>query len=244
MKAMVFAAGIGTRLRPLTDSMPKALVEVAGVPVLEHVILSLKSARVCEAVVNVHHFPEQIRAFLESRSCFGMDIHISDESECLLDTGGGILAARSWLDGGEPFIVHNADIMTDMPIGDIVAAHRHSGADVTLLSQHRPTSRHFMFDSTLRLRGWSRADGSASIPAGLDVAGLSPLAFGGVSVVSPAVFPLLERHASAVGRVFSTTPFYAENCEALDIRAFVPAIAHRWFDIGKPDTLAAARAAF
>lgn len=113
---MIFAAGLGTRLRPLTDNKPKALVEVAGKPMLERVILRLKRSGVDEIVVNVHHFGQQIIDFLYANDNFGVTIHVSDEREELLDTGGGILKARKWLDGGEPVIVHNADILTDFDL--------------------------------------------------------------------------------------------------------------------------------
>ena len=112
MKAMVFAAGLGTRLRPLTDHQPKALVNVGGVPMLERVILRLKGAGFDDITVNVHHFGEQIIDFLQEKRYAGVTIHISDERDLLLDTGGGILKAKPFLEGNEPFLVHNADIMT------------------------------------------------------------------------------------------------------------------------------------
>lgn len=244
MKAMIFAAGLGTRLRPITDTIPKALVEVGGVPMLGRVLLKLKAAGVDEAIVNIHHFPDLIRSYLAANSGFGITIHISDETPLLLDTGGGILAARKWLDDGAPFIVHNADILTDFNVADMMAAHNAAGADVTLLGQQRTTSRHFLFDSGMRLVGWANTATHKTIPENLDCSSLQPLAFGGVSIVSPAVFPLLERYSESAGRVFSTTPFYASYAAALDIRAHIPANPYRWFDIGKPATLAEARASY
>lgn len=240
MKAMIFAAGLGTRLRPLTDTMPKALIDINGKPALERVILKLKAVGVDEMVVNVHHFADQIVDFLQAHDNFGVDIAISDERGQLLDTGGGILAARRWLDCGEPFIVHNADIMTDFDVAAMYESHKHSGADVTLLTQRRQSSRYLYFDSGGRMRGWGRADGSAKIPEELDTENLTGLGFGGVSVVSTGVFPLLEAYASRTP-VFSTTPFYATNCNALDIRSYTPGGVYRWVDIGKPETLALAR---
>ncbi|WP_289865328.1 sugar phosphate nucleotidyltransferase, partial [uncultured Muribaculum sp.] len=105
MKAMIFAAGLGTRLRPITDNKPKALVEVGGVPMLRRVIENLKRYEIDEIVVNVHHFPDRIKEYLSVNDNFGVKLHISDESDKLLDTGGGILKAREWLDGDEPFLV-------------------------------------------------------------------------------------------------------------------------------------------
>lgn len=115
---MIFAAGLGTRLRPLTDHTPKALVSVAGKPMLERVILRLKEAGFNDITVNIHHFGEQIIGFLRANNNFGVTIHISDERDMLLDTGGGIKKARPFLDGDEPFLVHNADILSDISLAD------------------------------------------------------------------------------------------------------------------------------
>ena len=113
MKAMIFAAGLGTRLKPLTDHLPKALVPVAGKPMLEHVILKLKAAGFTEIVINIHHFGEQIIGFLQANQHFGLTIHISDEREQLLDTGGGIQKAATFFQDTEPFLVHNVDILSN-----------------------------------------------------------------------------------------------------------------------------------
>lgn len=119
MKAMIFAAGLGTRLRPLTDHTPKALVSVAGKPMLERVILRLKEAGFNDITVNIHHFGEQIIEFLRANNDFGITIHLSDERDMLLDTGGGIKKARPFLDGNEPFLVHNADILSDINLAEL-----------------------------------------------------------------------------------------------------------------------------
>ena len=116
MKAMIFAAGLGTRLRPLTDNMPKALVPVAGKPMLQHVIERMKAAGYNEITINIHHFGEQIIDFVQANQQFGITIHISDERGELLDTSGGIKKARPFLDGDKPFLVHNADILTDVDL--------------------------------------------------------------------------------------------------------------------------------
>ena len=131
MKAMIFAAGLGTRLRPLTDHMPKALVPVAGVPMLQRVILRLKEAGFHDIVINIHHFGEQILDFLKANDNFGVRILISDERGELLDTGGGILKARPLLDDGEPFLIHNADILTHIDLAAIYRHHVESGAEAT-----------------------------------------------------------------------------------------------------------------
>lgn len=155
MKAMIFAAGLGTRLRPLTDNCPKALVEVGGKPMLGRVMQRLIDAGVTEAVVNVHHFAGMIKEYLTANNNFGITVHVSDESDLLLDTGGGILRARQWLDGGEPFIVHNADILSDVDLAAMYRAHEASGADATLLVAHRQSSRYLAFgNADSRLHGW------------------------------------------------------------------------------------------
>ena len=137
---MIFAAGLGTRLRPLTDNMPKALVPVAGKTMLERVILKLKDASFHDITINIHHFGSQIIDFLRANQNFGVDIHISDERGELLDTGGGIKKARPLLESNEPFLIHNADILTDLDLNAFYHHHLESDADATLLTNHRKTS--------------------------------------------------------------------------------------------------------
>lgn len=241
IKALVFAAGMGTRLGHITDTMPKALVPVGGMPMLGRVLTKLRAAGVESAVVNVHHFPQLITDYLEENGNFGMNLTLSYEKDRLLETGGGMLAARAWLADSD-FIVHNADVLTDFDMSAMVESHRRSGADVTLLCQHRESARRFLFDGSGRLRGWKRTDSGQSIPEELDDTSLVPLCFGGVSIVSPTVFPLLEEYSRDRGEtVFSTTPFYAAMADKLDIRAYEPAEAYSWIDVGSPETLAQAQ---
>jgi hypothetical protein len=249
MKAMIFAAGLGTRLKPFTDSHPKALAEVGGTPMLGLVIDKLRRAGVTEMVVNVHHFAGQIVDYIKANDNFGVTIYISDESDCLLDTGGGILAARRWLDGDEPFIVHNADILTDFDLCDMLDIHRRGNADVSLLTASRKTSRYLLFDSACRLRGWENISTGELKPATLDSAdGLDAFAFGGVHVISPRVFKALDRYARAnygEGRhPFSVIPFYVDTCDSLKIMSYQPAQSYRWHDIGKPRSLVEANEDF
>ena len=155
MKAMIFAAGLGSRLKPLTDTMPKALVPIAGRPMLEHVILKLKAAGFTEIVINIHHFGEQILDFLKANENFGLIIHISDERDLLLDTGGGVKKARSFFENSdEPFLIHNVDILSDVNLKDLYDYHLQSGAVATLLASQRKTSRYLLFDAGKRLCGW------------------------------------------------------------------------------------------
>lgn len=244
MKALIFAAGLGTRLKPFTLQHPKALVPVCGKPMLRRVIEKLLDAGISEIVVNVHHFATQIIEYLDENNNFGANIHISDESARLLDTGGGILKARRWLDDG-PFIVHNADILTDFPISEMIAAHTGSGADATLLVKRRQTSRYLLFDCRNRMRGWENITTSEVRPSGLIVDNLDRFAFGGVHILNPSVFPILERYSSRTGEeVFSVTPFYVSSCGQLDIRGYAPSKPYSWHDVGNAESLAEAEATF
>lgn len=154
MKAMVFAAGLGTRLYPLTKEVPKALVEVGGRPMLRLVLEKLVAAGIREIVINVHHFPEMIRSYLHDHPLPGVTLHISDESDELLDTGGGLMKAAPWLMGGEPVLVHNVDVISDLDIGALLAFHREKGGVATLAVRERETRRYLLFDRDMRLTGW------------------------------------------------------------------------------------------
>ncbi|MDE6322284.1 MAG: nucleotidyltransferase family protein [Muribaculaceae bacterium] len=246
MKGMIFAAGMGTRLRPLTDDRPKALVEVCGTPMLEHVILRMINAGIEDIVVNVHHLAPMIKSFLEVNDDFGITIHVSDESDELLDTGGGILKARKWLDGDDPFLVHNADIMTDLDLGEMMDEHVRTGADATLLVAERNTSRYLLFDNNMKMHGWENRKTGETIPEVIDVNAFQALAFGGIHVLSPSIFSYLEKwNGDGEIKKFSITPFYATSASTIDIRGYNPSSdSYRWLDIGKPETLAQAAAMF
>lgn len=154
MKAFVLAAGLGTRLKPWTEKHPKALVPVGGVPMLERVIGRLRQEGFDDITVNVHHFADQIRDFLDSKD-FGVTVHISDESERLSDTGGGILKAGPILGRDKcPFIVHNVDILSDAPLAEIMAEHLRSGRDISLVTSPRESTRKLVFDDRESLHGW------------------------------------------------------------------------------------------
>ena len=239
MKALIFAAGLGTRLRPLTDQMPKALVPVAGVPLLQRVILKLKDAGFGDITINIHHRGQQIIDFLHAHQDFGLDIHISDERTLLLDTGGGILNARRFLDGDEPFLVHNADILTDADLGALIDTHRRSGAEATLLVGQRTTSRYLLFDDALRLHGWTNKKTGEVRPAGL-AGTYRELAFAGIHLLSPTVFRLMDDPLWQ-GRPFSIIDFYLHVCPHVQISG-CPVRATHWFDTGTPETLARAEA--
>lgn len=243
MKAMIFAAGIGTRLKPWTLHHPKALVEVGGKPMLGRVIDRLRDAGIHEIVVNVHHFAPQIVDYLNNLNDPTLTITIADESQLLLDTGGGLLAAAPLLGTDSPILLHNADILTDFPLEEMMEAHARSGADATLLVDRRSSSRCLYFDGDGTMRGWGNLVTGATRPEGLDTSALTPLAFGGVHIVNPAtIFPLLREFAP--GEVFSITDFYIAVCDRASLRAYTPSAPYRWHDVGRPESLEAARAAY
>lgn len=235
MKALVFAAGLGTRLRPLTDHKPKALVELCGVTMLERVITNIKSCGITDVVVNVHHFGDQIIDFLKDKDNFGINITISDERDLLLDTGGGILKARHLLEGDEPFLVHNADILTDLNLAEMIAYHKANGADVTLLAKQRSTQRYLVFGENNQMVGWTNIATGEVKPADLVVKQEnSLLAFGGVHVISPRIFDSLARFATEPK--FSIMQYYIAACRDINIAGYNP-YGYNWFDIGKIETL-------
>lgn len=244
MKAMIFAAGLGTRLYPLTADRPKALVEVAGVPMLKRVIDNVKAAGATTVVVNVCHFAQKIIDYLADNNNFGMEIIVSDERDMLLETGGGLLKARRILDGNEPVLLHNADICTDADLSRL----RLDGAEATLLVADRDSSRRLLFDRTEnRLCGWLNTSTGETRPEGTvyDPASHRPLAFQGIHLFDPALFDELAAYASGLqSPAFSITPFYL-HCASRGLRITgceIPG-GYRWFDIGRPASLAAAEAA-
>ena len=240
MKAMIFAAGLGSRLKPLTDTMPKALVPVAGCPMLEHVILKLKASGFTEIVINIHHFGEQIIDFLKTNNDFGLTIHISDERDRLLDTGGGIRKARLFFENsGEPFLLHNVDILSDMNLKELYDFHMQSGSVATLLASRRTTSRYLLFNTERKLRGWINKDTGQVKPEGFhyDESLYREYAFSGIHVFSPAVFRLME--APRWEGKFSIMDFYLATCGQTDYSGYL-AEKLELIDIGKPETLARA----
>lgn len=234
MKAMIFAAGLGTRLRPLTDNCPKALVKVGGKPLIQHVIERLKASGFYDVVVNVHHFAPMIKSFLKDNDDFGIKITISDESDQLLDTGGGILKA-SHLFSDEPVLVHNVDILSDVNLKSMYDTHCASHNDATLLVESRDTSRYLLFDDDLLMKGWTNIKTGDMLPADLDVSSYNALAFNGIHVISPSLISKLSEYATE--KVFSIIPFYVASCHSHKIRGYKPEGEYKWLDVGKPDSL-------
>ena len=239
-QAMILAAGLGTRLKPLTDRMPKALVRVGGQPLLWHVVMKLRAAGYRRIVVNVHHFAQQIIDYLAENDNFGLDIRISDESEQLLETGGALKKAQALFDSDEPILIHNVDILDNVDFDWLRRRHLED-EDAVLLVSRRTTQRYLLFDNAMRLMGWKNtATGEVKSPyeyvrrIGLSQHGepLNMFAFSGIHSFSPRLFPLMERFPDR----FSIMDFYLSVCH----RSRVVGLQKddlRILDVGKLDTL-------
>ena len=233
MKAMVLAAGLGTRLRPLTDSRPKALVEVGGHTMLEITLARLRSFGVTDVIVNAHHFAEMLIEYLKAHDNFGMHIEVSRE-DVLLDTGGGLKkVAHFFLNGNrdEPFLVHNVDVISTIDLARMMQLHEDKKALATLAVQQRETSRYLLFDDELQLCG--RRSGSGQSDEMVRRAqNVQPLAFCGIHAVSPRLLTMLTETG-----VFSIIASYLRLAsQGQDISGF-RADEYYWRDLGKPENL-------
>jgi NDP-sugar pyrophosphorylase family protein len=253
MKAMILAAGLGTRLRPLTDDRPKALVEINGRTLLEITLARLRSFGVSEVIINVHHFADLVVAYLQQNNNFGVRIEISRE-ESLLDTGGGLKkAAHFFLQNSsrpdEPFILHNVDVLSAIDLGSMVKFHNEHRALATLAVQHRDTSRYLLFDSQLQLCGRRIRDEKPDLvrpdivrTGGVrtdvrtdDVRGGDPpeaLAFSGIHVISPRLLAMM----TGDGAFSIITTYLRLAAQGEKILAF-RADEFYWQDLGKPENL-------
>ncbi len=231
---MIFAAGLGTRLKPLTDTTPKALLPTGGKPMLEHVIQKLKDAGFHQIVINIHHHGQQILDFLEANNNFGIRINISDERDYLLDTGGGIKKAARFLQGNEPFLIHNVDILSNVDLRHLYNKHLETNPLATLLVSKRNTSRYLLFNKENKLCGWRNHDTGEvkSYYPDFDPKQYNEYAFSGVHVVSPQIFEWMEEWTGK----FSIINFYLSICAKTNIHAYEMENL-RLLDIGKPDTL-------
>lgn len=245
-QAMIFAAGLGTRLKPLTDTMPKALVKVGGQPLLWHVVQKLKAAGFERIVVNVHHFAQQIVDYLKENDNFGLDIRISDETSGLLETGGGIKKALPLFDPSEPILIHNVDILSNLdltgglsPVCDAGEAHGdcplcESNPDALLLVSQRKTKRYLLFDDEMILDGWTNIEtGEVRSPyKGLDPSDCKRLAFSGIHMIWPRVYPLFNEMPERFGII----DFYLKFCHQCAFLGYEQKDL-RLLDVGKLDTL-------
>jgi len=238
MKAMIFAAGLGTRLKPLTDFKPKALVEVNGITLLEHAIMKLQHFGINEIIINVHHFSNQIIDFLKRKNNFGIHIEISDESDQLLDTGGGLKKASWFFKDNNPLLVYNVDVISDIDLDCMLRSHVQSGALATLAVRQRETSRYFLFNDDMNLCGWKNKKTNEQIISRNSSGNLIPLAFSGIHVVSPQLFKLMNENGK-----FSITEVYTRLSTYHDIKGFQHDTDF-WIDLGKPESIEEAERSF
>ncbi len=243
-QAMIFAAGLGTRLRPLTDTRPKALVSVGGHPLLWHVLSKLSAAGYERVVVNVHHLADQIEDYLRVND-FGLDVLVSDERTELLETGGGIKHARHFFDEDSPVLIHNVDILSNVDL-DWFERQLLSDEDAVLLVSRRQTKRYLLFDNAMRLMGWRNVEtGEVKSPyeyvrlTGLSQHGepFTELAFSGIHSISPRMFRLMDRFPDR----FSIIDFYLQTCHRAHVYGCVKDDL-RLMDVGKIETLDQAEA--
>ena len=244
---MIFAAGLGTRLKPLTDTMPKALVRVGGEPLIKRVIMNLAAAGVERIVVNVHHFAEQIIDYLKDNDNFGLDIRISDETAGLLETGGGIKKAAPLFDSTAPILIHNVDILSNVDLREFyqIASQSEKGkvkseeseCDAVLLVSWRKTKRYLLFNDDMKLVGWTNIEtGEVRSPyPELNPKECRMYAFAGIHALSPRLLKMMDEFPDRFGII----DFYLKACATHNIKGYVKDDL-KLMDIGKLDTLAQA----
>jgi len=239
VKALLFAAGLGTRLKEHTQDKPKALVSVAGKPLLQHAIEHLKGFGISDITINVFHFAEQVISFVKENNSFGIDMHISDERDQLLDTGGGLKKAGTFLKGNEPILIYNVDVISNLDLNSLLKYHQEQKALATLVVRQRETSRYLMFDQNLQLAGWKNfSNGETIISRHESFADAQPLAFSGIHIIQPEFFELITE----VGK-FPIMDLYLRLAKDHSIKAFVDE-SDLWMDLGKPEQLLAAEKLF
>jgi NDP-sugar pyrophosphorylase family protein len=233
MKAMILAAGLGTRLRPLTNDRPKALVEIAGRTLLEITLARLRSVGVTEVIVNVHHFADMVSGYLQSHDNFGMKIEVSREDDALLDTGGGLKkAAHFFLENSsnEPFILHNVDVISTIDLERMIRVHKQNSALATLAVKSRKSSRYLLFDDQFQLCGRRISDQEPELVRPSE--NLKPLAFSGIHVISPRLLGMMHDDGA-----FSIIKTYLDlSARGEKIQAF-SADEYYWRDLGKPESV-------
>jgi NDP-sugar pyrophosphorylase family protein len=230
MRAMILAAGLGTRLKPITDSTPKALVKVGNTTLLEICIKNLKVQGTSDIIINVHHFAAQIKNFLAENNNFGVNISISDETKKLLDTGGGLKKAAWFFDDGKPFLLHNVDVISNLNLKTLYNFHINSSAIATLAVRKRKSGRHLLFNSENILCGWKNVKTNKLISAA-EVKLLEEFAFSGIHIIDPEIFSFMPND-----KVFSMIDFYLNIMKRNNINAYIDNESV-WIDVGKPESL-------
>ena len=231
MKAMIFAAGLGTRLKPITNDRPKALAEIHGTPLIEIVIRRLINFGFNDIIINVHHFADKVLDFLASKNNFGINLQISDERGKLLDTGGGLKKASWFFDDGKPFLVHNVDTLTDVDLQDYYLYHIKKEALATLLVRHRPGSRFLLFNDERQLAGWENVISNEKILSTKAKGHLEQIAFSCLHVINPGIFDLIEEEGC-----FSIIDVYLRLANSQNILGYIDDQSY-WLDVGTPEKL-------
>lgn len=237
LKAIIFSAGLGTRFKPWTNKHPKALAIVNGKSLLQRNIEYLQQYNITDVVVNVHHFPDQVIEAIKTNKGWGSNVIISDESNEVLETGGGLLKAKSLLNGGQPFLSLNVDVLTDLDINKLISFHQEKKSLVSFAVTERTTSRNILLDGDGRMCGWrNNATGEEKIV--IEKTGLKPFAYSCVVVYEPAIFSLIKQQGK-----FSIMDTYLQ----LASQNLIVGYNHtgdKWVDVGKPESVALAEKLF
>ena len=229
MKAIIFAAGLGTRLQSLSQNAPKALVKVNEVPLLHTAIQHLSKHSFNDIIINVHHFADQIISFVQSQNYDGIKISFSDERDELLDTGGGLWKAQEFFDN-EPFLAYNVDVISNINLYNLFKTHCNSNALATLAIRNRQSSRYLLFNNENELCGWRNINDKSEILSRQSNS-LLELAFSGIHIISPEIFKLYNQSGK-----FSMTPVYLELAKKNIIKGYLHDEDY-WFDTGTPEKL-------
>ena len=237
MKAMLFAAGLGTRLKPFTDHAPKALAEVNGKSLLEHNIRYLQRFGIYDVIINVHHFADMIEDALFEHTHFGSNITISDEREEILETGGGLKKAAAYFEGEADFVVMNVDVLTNLDLEKMIAAHTSSDAVATLAVMKRDSSRQLLFDNDMRLCGWKN-NSTGQERMSRQASPLSPFAFSGIQVLSQSVLQNIPFEGK-----FSLIDLYLDLAKTQTLKGY-DHTGNIFIDVGKPGSIVQAEYLF
>ncbi|WP_167613533.1 nucleotidyltransferase family protein [Maribellus sediminis] len=238
MEAMIFAAGLGTRLQSETSDKPKALVEVGGKPLIRHAIEKVVNAGATKIVVNVHHFAELVSDYLKSED-FGVEVLISDETGRLLETGGGLKKAAPLFSGNDPILIYNVDILSDLDLKQVLKTHLENESLATLVVRERETSRYLKFDDEMQLSGWiNKKSGETKVSRPEAFSASRELAFSGIHIVQPEIFNYIPQEER-----FSIIDWYLELAKTKTIKGYFDQ-SKLWMDVGKPAELEAARRLF
>jgi len=238
MRAMILAAGLGTRLKPLTDNTPKALLKIKDKTLLELQIKKIKSAGIREIVINVHHFADMITEFLEQNKLFDCSIEISDETEKLLDTGGGLKKASAFFSDGKPFLLQNVDILSNINLNLLTASHNSSTSLATLAVQDRKSLRKILFNNEMIFSGWMNEKSGERIISRIQNSEFISRSFSGIQIVDPTIFKYFPDKD-----VFSLIELYLNAAKNEKIVGYDHS-SDEWLDLGKVENLNTAEKLF